>query len=119
MNEIVGVYPVSRSDPSSFVQESTKIHIAGKAYGVSVGRIVNAQKSDKYNDNWSVVIQIGNSGNDFRYLRIIDSDLYAFALDCLSTGTRVKLYHVERIHGSTRSIQSQSYVWRIEAKPGL
>lgn len=119
MNEIVGVYPVSRSDSPGLVQESTKIHVAGKAYGVSVGRIVNAQKSDKFNDNWSVVIQIGNSGNDFRYLQIIDSDLYAFALDCLSSGTRVKLYHVERIHGNARSQQSQSYVWRIEAKPGL
>lgn len=119
MNEIIGVYPVSRSDPQSYVSESSKINIAGKAYGVSVGRIVNAQKSDKYNDNWSVVIQVGNSGNDFRYLQIIDSDLYAFALDCLSTGTRVKLYHVERIHGTTLSEQSQSYVWKIETKSGL
>lgn len=80
---------------------------------------MNAQKSDKYNDNWSVVVQIGNSGNDFHYLQIIDSDLYAFALDCLSTGTRVKLYHVERIHGTTLSEQSQSYVWKIETKSGL
>lgn len=119
INEIVGVYPLSRGKPASVVQESTKIHTAGKAYGVSVGRIVNAQKSDKYNDNWSVVVQIGNSGNEFRYLQIIDSDLYAFALDCLSTGTRVKLYHVERIHGTSLSEQSQSYVWKIEAKPGL
>ena len=119
VNEIVGVYPLSRGTPSSAVQESTKIHIAGKAYGVSVGRIVNAQKSDKYTDNWSVVIQIGSSGNEFRYLQIIDSDLYAFALDCLSTGTKVKLYHVERIHRTTRSEQTQSYVWKIETKPGL
>jgi hypothetical protein len=84
-----------------------------------VGLIVNAQKSDRYNDNWSVVIQIGNSGNDFRYLQIVDSDLYAFALDCLVSATKVKLYHVERIHGTTRRDRSDAYVWKIEAKSGL
>jgi len=118
-NEIVGIYPVSRGNPSSLVRESTKIIMSGKPYGVSVGRIVNAQKSDRYDDNWSVVIQVGNSGNDFRYLRIVDSDLYAFALDCLVSATKVKLYHVERIHGTIRPDRSDSYVWRIEAKSGL
>lgn len=118
-NEIIGVYPVSRETPSSLVRESTKIHMSGKPYGISAGRIVNAQKSDRFDDNWSVVIQVGNSGNDFRYLQIIDADLYAFALDCLVTATKVKLYHVERIHGVTRPNRSDSYVWRIEAKSRL
>ena len=118
-NEIVAVYPLSRGNPSNVVVESAKISISGKPYGVSVGRIVNAQKSDRYDDNWSVVIQVGNSGNDFRYLQIVDSDLYAFALDCLSSATRVKLYHVERIHGVTRTDRSDAYVWKIETKSGL
>jgi hypothetical protein len=118
-NEIVAIYPLSRGNPSNVVLESAKISIAGKPYGVSVGRIVNAQKSDRYSDNWSVVIQVGNSGNDFRYLQIVDSDLYAFALDCLSTATKVKLYHVERIHGATQRDRSDAYVWRIETIPGL
>ena len=118
-NEIVGIYPVSRGNPSSLVRESTKIIMSGKPYGVSVGRIVNAQKSDRYDDNWSVVIQVGNSGNDFRYLQIVDSDLYAFALDCLVSATKVKLYHVEQIHRNTRPDRSDSYVWKIEAKSGL
>ena len=118
-NEIVAVYPVSRDKPSNQVLESTRISIAGQPYGVSVGRIVNAQKSDKYDKNWSVVVQVGNSGNDFRYLQIIDSDLYDFALDCLGSGTKVKVYHVERIHGTRRPDRSDTYVWRIETKPGL
>jgi hypothetical protein len=118
-NEIVGIYPVSRDNPSSLVRESTKITMAGKPYGVSVGRIVNAQKSDRYGENWSVVIQVGNSGNDFRYLQIVDADLYAFALDCLVSATKVKLYHVERIHGTTRPDRSDAYVWKIEAKSSL
>ncbi len=118
-NEIVAIYPVSRGNRSNLVRESTKISTSGKPYGVSVGRIVNAQKSDRYNDNWSVVIQVGNSGNDFRYLQIVDSELYAFALDCLSSATKVKLYHVERIHGVTGSDRSDAYVWKIETKSGL
>ena len=118
-NEIVAIHPLSRGNPSNGVFESTKISIAGKPYGVSVGRIVNAQKSDRYDDNWSVVIQVGNSGNDFRYLQIVDSELYAFALDCLSSATKVKLYHVERIHGAKRTDRSDAYVWKIETKPGL
>ena len=118
-NEIVGIYPVSRGNPSSLVRESTKISISGRPYGVSVGRIVNAQKSDKHSDNWSVVIQVGNNGNDFRYLRIIDSELYALALECLSSATKVKLYYVERIHGVTGSYRSDAYVWKIETKSGL
>ena len=118
-NEIVAIYPLSRGNPSNAVIESAKISISGKPYGVSVGRIVNAQKSDRYDDNWSVVIQVGNGGNDFRYLQIVDSELYAFALDCLSSATKVKLYHVERIHGATPTDRSDAYVWRIETKPGL
>jgi hypothetical protein len=118
-NEIIGIYPVSRDKPSSGVRESTKITMSGKPYGVSVGRIVNAQQSDKHGDNWSIVVQVGNSGNDFHYLQIIDSDLYAFALDCLASATKVKLFHVEQIHRATRPDRSESYVWRIEAKSSL
>lgn len=70
-------------------------------------------------NNWSVVIQIGNGGNDFRYLEILDSDLYAFALECLSTATRVKMYHTDQIRGSTGTDRIESFVWKIEAKRGL
>ena len=118
-NEIVAIYPLSRGNPSKVVLESAKISISSKPYGVSVGRIVNAQKSGKYDDNWSVVIQVGNSGNDFRYLQIVDAELYALALDCLSSATKVKLYHVERIHGAKSTDRSDAYVWKIETKPGL
>lgn len=118
-NEIIGVYPVSRSEPSIQVFESTRVSVSSQPYGVSVGRIVNAQKSDKHDNNWSIVVQVGNSGNEFRYLRIVDSDLYDFALDCLGSGTRVKVYHVERIHGSRRPDRIEAFVWRIETKPGL
>jgi len=119
INEIVAVYPLSRGNPSMVVLESSKISITGRPYGVSVGRIVNAQKSDRHGDYWSVVIQVGNSGNDFRYLQIVDSELYAFALECLSSATKVKLYHVERIHGVTPTDRSDAYVWKIETKSGL
>lgn len=118
-NEILAIHPVTRSTPSNLVRESTKISVASQPYGVSVGRIVNAQQSDKYGENWSVVIQVGNSGSDFRYLQIVDADLYAFALDFLVSATRVKLYHVERIHGVAGSNRSDAFVWKIEAKPGL
>jgi len=118
-NEIVGIYPVSREGPGSSASESTKINVTGKQYGVSVGRIVNAQKSDRHGDNWSVVVQVGNGGNEFRYMQILDKDLYAFALDCLASATRVKVYHVELIGGVTRYNQIDTYAWRIEARPGL
>jgi len=119
MNEIVGIYPVSSNGPGTLANESTKINMAGKQYGVSVGRVVNAQKSDRHGDNWSVVIQAGNGGNDFRYMQIIDKDLYAFALDCLVSATRVKVYHVDLIGGVTRNNSIDTYAWRIEAIPGL
>ena len=118
-NEIVGIYPLSPDKPSGLVRESTKINTAGKPYGISVGRIVNAQKSDRHAENWSVVIQVGNSGNDFRYLQVLDADIYALALDCLISATKVKLYHVEQIHGITRPDRSDAYIWRIEAKAGF
>jgi hypothetical protein len=118
-NEFVAIYPLSRNQPSSRARESTKINVADKPYGVSVGRIVNAQKSDKYDKNWSVVVQVGNSGSDFSYLQIVDEDLYEFALDCLGSGTRVKVYHIEQFHSGRNPDRSYSYAWRIEAKPGL
>lgn len=61
---------------------------------------------------------VGNSGNEFRYLQIVDSDLYDFALACLASVTRVKIYHVEQIHGNGRPDKSDTYIWRIETKPG-
>jgi len=118
-NEIVAVYALSRGNSSSDVVESAKISMAGKPFSVSVGRIVNAQKGGKYNESWSVVMQIGNSGNEFRYLQIVDAEVYAFALDCLSSATKVKLYHVERIHGVAPNDSNDAYVWRIEKKSGL
>ena len=118
-NEILAVYSLASGNPSNVVLESSRISVAGKPYGISAGRIVNAQKSDRYSDNWSVVIQVGNSGNDFHYLQIVDPEIYALALDSLSSATKVKLYHVERIHGSTTTNQSDSFVWRIETRSGL
>ena len=118
-NEFVAIYPVSRETSATRVRESTKIHVADKPYGVSVGRIVNAQKSDKYDKNWSVVVQVGNSGSDFRYLQIVDEDLYEFALACLGSATRVKIYHIEQFHSGKIPDGTYSYVWRIEAKPGI
>jgi len=118
-NEIVGIYPVSRDAPSILASESTRINMAGKPYGVSVGRIVNAQKSDRHGDNWSVVLQVGNGGNDFLYMRIADADLYALALDCLLSATRVKVYHAELIGGVAGNNRIDTYAWRIEIKPGL
>lgn len=117
-NEIVAVYPVSRGNPAGQVLESTKISMPGKPYGVSVGRIVNAQESDKYNKNWSVVMQLGNSGNDFLHMQIVDADLYAFALECLNSATKVKIYHVELINRGSDPDRSQTFVWKIETKPG-
>jgi len=118
-NEIVGVYSLARANPSNVAIESAKVSISGKPYGVSVGRIVNAQKSGRHGDYWSVVIQVGNSGNDFRYLQIVDSELYSFALDCLGSGTKVKMYHVEQIHGAKPTDRSYAYVWKIEKISGL
>ncbi|MBT8354826.1 MAG: hypothetical protein KJO60_09900 [Desulfofustis sp.] len=118
-NEFVAIYPVSRDTPSTRVRESTKINVVDKPYGVSVGRIVNAQNSDKYDKNWSVVVQVGNSGSDLRYLQIVDEDLYEFALDCLGSATRVKIYHIEQFNSGKIPDGTYSYAWRIEAKPGL
>lgn len=118
-NEIIGIYPVSRNTPSSHIRESSRVSVAGKPFGVSVGRIVNAQQSDRHGKNWSIVVQVGNGGNDFRYLNIVDEALYEFALECLSTATRVKLYHVEQIHGATRPDRVESYVWKIETRAAL
>lgn len=118
-NEILGIYPVSRDKPVITALESRKINLAGKPYGVSVGRIVNAQKSSRHGDNWSVVIQVGNSGSEFRYLQIVDADIYGLALDSLISASRVNLYHVDQMHGGGRPGQIDSYVWKIEIKPGL
>jgi len=118
-NEIVGMYAISRDSPASLASESTKINMAGKPYGVSVGRIVNAQKSDRHGDNWSVVLQVGNGGDDFLYMQIIDADLYAFALDCLVSATKVKVYHVDLVGGVTRHNRIDTYAFRIETRPGL
>jgi hypothetical protein len=118
-NEIVGIYSISRDTPSSLASESTRINMAGKTYGVTVGRVVNAQKSDRHGANWSVVVQVGNGGNDFLYMQIIDADLYAMALDCLVSATRVKVYHVDLVGGVTGRNRIDTYLWRIEVRPGL
>jgi hypothetical protein len=101
------------------VLESQKIVVANQTYGVSAGRIVNAQKSGQHGENWSIVLQIGNSGNNFLHLQIVDADVYTFAVEALASATKIKLFHIDQIRASRGNNRIDTYIWRIETMPGL
>ena len=81
---------------------------------IVVGRIVSAIESGKHLISREIIVQEGNSGDNFISLKIDHEDLFNFAVHCLQFGTRVKVYHGEKFAHSSRSHSSINTIWKIK-----
>ena len=114
-NELVRIYPVDRNDSCAGVVESKTVSLNVQSTGVNVGRIVSAIESGKHTLSWEIILQEGNSGNQFRTIQIADKGLFDFATRSLRCAEKVKIYTIERFLRSTRTGGRGDYVWKIES----
>ena len=63
------------------------------------GRIVKASYKGRtgLSSTWEIIVQVGDSGNDFREFSIRDKDLYKCAVQWALSGQRVRLNYKERL----------------------
>ncbi len=67
-----------------------------KSAGERVGRIVKASNKGTVSKSWEIMIQIGNSGNQFKNMSISDDEaLYNCAVRYLKAGQKVKIGYDE------------------------
>jgi len=69
-----------------------------KSLGKRVGRIVKASSKGTIAKSWEILIQQGNSGNQFKHMSISDDEnLFECAMDYLRAGQKVKITYDESI----------------------
>lgn len=77
---------------------STNYTKGSKSDGTRIGRIVKASSKGLVSKSYEIIMQEGNSGNQFKALSISeDTDLYKCAVNYLMSGQRVKITYNESI----------------------
>ena len=75
-----------------------KNYIKGsKSEGFRVGRIVKASSKGTLVNSYEIMLQVGNSGSQFKNLSITDPDLFKCAVDYLKAGQKVTITYSESI----------------------
>jgi hypothetical protein len=93
--EIVGVSPVAEKlDKVCVAKDYNKGHKSES--GTRVGRIVKASSKGTFVDSFELLLQQGNSGNQFKHMSISkDPALFECAVDYLKAGQKVKITYSE------------------------
>lgn len=82
--------------------------------GVEFGRITNVIENKNSFRNYSMTIQIGSGGNQFRHFIMNDPDLFDFAVNCLKMAIMVRVHYSERYSVKNRfGVNPMSYVSKI------
>jgi len=117
--EIVGLYPINESINKVCVASS--ITEGSKSEGKRVGRIVKASNKGHIGKSWEIIIQQGNSGNQFKNMSISnDQVLFDCAVSYLKAGQKVKITYNESHFNTNVLGRSTNYdVVRIEPVKGL
>ena len=66
-----------------------------RSEGFRVGRIVKASSKGHLSKSFEIIIQVGNSGNQFKNMSISSPALYNCAVGVLKSGKKVKVEYVE------------------------
>lgn len=116
-NELLAIYPVVKD------QTLEETYLIGNilstdpeiSRGVEFGRITNVIEDKDSFRSYSMTIQIGSGGNQFRNFIMNDPDLFDFAVNCLKMATMVRVHYSERYSVSNRfGMSAMSYVSEIE-----
>ena len=92
-----------------------------KSEGKRVGRIVKASSKGTIAKSWEILIQQGNSGNQFKHMSISDDqDLFNCAMDYLRAGQKVKITYDESFMNMNVFGRDTNYdIIKIEPVKGL
>ena len=94
---VTSVAPVTRTNPGlggcQTVKPSTSWHDGGKR----VGRIVKASYKGAVFKTYEIMLQLGNSGNQFLEMSIVDEGIFNCAMRALKSGKRVTIDYVEYV----------------------
>lgn len=117
--EVMEVHPIQK--PLTKTCEAKKYIKGSKSLGKRVGRIVKASTKGTFVNSYEVMIQQGNSGNQFKNMSISeDTALYNCALEFLKAGQKVKLYYDESLINIEILSRNTSYdIVKIEPVRGL
>lgn len=67
-----------------------------KSEGFRTGRVVKASSKGHISKTYEIIIQIGNSGNQYKHMSTKDPKLFEFAIKTLKSAKQVKLLYTER-----------------------
>lgn len=116
-HELLAIYPVDKKQTLEQTQLVGSILSTDPeiSRGVEFGRITNVIENKYSFRTYSMTIQIGSGGNQFRHFIMNDPDLFDFAVNCLKMATMVRVHYSERYSVSNRSgVNAMSYVSKIE-----
>jgi hypothetical protein len=109
-----GMGKVTRTIPNPAVCEAKKSS-GGKSDGFRLGRIVKASNKGHISSSWEIILQQGESGNQFKMMSILEQELYECAVNFLKSGKAVKAYYKEAFITNPLDQDSAYDVWKIEA----
>ena len=87
------ITPVTRKMPTKCNIKTDGVGIKSK--GKRSGRIVKATNKGTVIKTFEILIQVGNSGNQFKHMSINDKNLYDCAVEVLQSGKKVDVYYTE------------------------
>ena len=90
------VYPVTRKavEPKEFgVPKPSTL----KSDGVRVGRVVKVAHKGTINKTYEVLIQMGDSGNQFKNMSVTSQEMFDYLVKVLKSGKSVKIHYVEHM----------------------
>jgi hypothetical protein len=117
--EIVSVEPISEPiNDVCIAQSITKGH---RSDGKRVGRIVKASNKGHLAKSWEIIIQQGNSGNQFKSMSISkDEELFNCAVRYLKAGQKVKItYNESHVNLNVFGRNTSYDIVKIEPVAGL
>lgn len=117
--EVVSVSPIN---PKLSKTCKAKNYIQGsKSKGKRVGRIVKASTKGTFTNSYEIMIQQGNSGNQFKNMSISkDKRLFDCAISYLKAGQKVKIYYNESLINTEIFSRNTAYeIIKIEPISGL
>lgn len=115
---VTGVLPIA--DPLSKTCKAKTWSKGSKSKGVRVGRIVKASTKGTFVNSFEVMVQQGNSGNQFKNMSISeDKALFDCAVQYLKAGQKVKI-HYDQSHFNLSFARNSTYdIVKIEPVKGL
>jgi hypothetical protein len=74
----------------------TAVPGGSKSQGFRVGRIVKASQKGHISKTYEIIVQVGNSGNQYKHMSTKSKELYSYATTVLKSAKKVKVLYTER-----------------------